>query len=156
MKKTCLIIFALVILSPAVYSKNLKTAIASIGCKQVNSIESIPTVQSKDEHLQWLKNEFGVISRVSFLARCTVGSSFYKFLFEEEVFSSGKNASLRLKQLQKLPENEHSKSDYAVPKILGEGFVRGNKLYTVGVYVSRLEDEGYVKKYRDKLAKKIK
>lgn len=106
--------------------------------------------------MQWLKNEFGVVSKIGFLARCSVGNTYYKFLFEEEIFANAKDAAFRLKQIQKLPGNEHSKSDYAIPKILGEGFVRGKKLYTVGVYVSRLENEGYVKKYRDKLSKKIK
>lgn len=137
-------------------AQNLKTTITLIGCKQISPTEIKLMSQSQAEHEQWLKDKFGVISKRSFLAKCSVNGTFYKFLFEEEVFENQQNAASRLKNLQVLPEKEHDKSDYAVPKILGAGFVRGKKLYTIGAFAVFIEDSGFVKKYRDKLAKKIR
>ncbi len=156
MRKFRLLIILGLALTFQTSAQTLKTAIASIGCKQIKPSNLTPMSLSNEELKQWLRDEFGVIGKTSFLAKCSVGGTFYRFLFEEEVFENEQNATLRLKNLQKLPAKEHDKSDYAVPKILGEGFVRGKKLYTVGAFAVFIEDEGYVKKYRDKLAKKIK
>ena len=90
-----------------------------------------------------------------FIAKCSVKGTYYRFLFEEEIFETEKNADDRLKNLQRLPAGEHDKSDYAVAKILGQGFVRGKKLYTVGAFAAFLEADGHVTKLSGKLKTKI-
>lgn len=154
--KFSFLLFSALIFTLQISAQNLQTTISSIGCKQISPAKIILLSQNPIEHKQWLKDKFGVISKTSFLAKCSVNGTFYKFLFEEEIFENAENAASRLKNLQTLPDKEHDKSDYAVPKILGEGFVRGKKLYTVGAFAVFIEDAGFVKKYRDKLAKKIK
>jgi hypothetical protein len=157
MKKLSLIVLllGLIFIFPA-FAQNLKSTISSIGCKQIAATETKPSVQTAAEHQQWLSDKFGVISKTSFLAKCSVKGTFYSFLFEEEIFENGPMAVNRIKNLQKLPAGEHDKSDYAVPKILAEGFIRGKRLYTVGAFAVFLEGNGSIKKYRDKLAEKVK
>ena len=154
--KFSLLFFLGLIFTLQISAQNLKSAVAAIGCKQITPAEINLMSQNPTEHKQWLKTKFGIISKTSFLAKCRVKGTFYKFLFEEEIFETTQNAAFRLKNLQILPEKEHDKSDYAVPKILGEGFVRRNKLYTVGAFAVFVEAEGFVKKYLDKLAKSLR
>jgi hypothetical protein len=156
LRKLSLLILINLISAISAFSQDLKSTISSIGCKQISSFEPTLMSQNKTEHQQWLKDNFGVVRKSGYLAKCSVNGTFYKFLFEEEVFENESKALFRLKNLRTLPEKEHDKSDYAVPKILGGGFVRDKKLYTVGAFAVFVESEGFVKKYRDKLARKIR
>jgi hypothetical protein len=153
MKKLFLytILACLVIFPPEENAQNLKTAIAKIGCTQIKVSDIKPMSLTDEELRQWLES-LKFKSKTSFIAKC----GGYRYLFEEEVFANEDDAKLRLPEISKLPPKENDKSDFSVPILLREGFVLKNKIYTVGAFTYFLDLEGYVKKYKDKLAKNIK
>ena len=138
-------------------AQNLKTAIASIGCKQIKVSDIKPMNISQSDFENWQKQTFQIQSKQSFIAKCKAKDGlFYKVLFEEETFADKSTASARLPKIKQLPPKEHDKSDLAVPILLREGFQFKNKIYTVGNFAYGVYLEGNVKIWRDKLQKKIR
>lgn len=137
-------------------AQNLKTAIASIGCKQIKVSDLKPMRISQTEFETWQKETFQLQSKQSFIAKCHAKDGlFYRVLFEEETFADQSIAVARLPKINQLPPKEDDKSDLAVPILLREGFQIKNKIYTVGSFANVVYLEGNVKIWRDKLQKKI-
>lgn len=157
MKKFSLLILLGLILTFQIFAQNLKSAILSIGCKQIKASDIKPMSISQNDFEAWQKDKFQIQSKLSFIAKCrTKDGLFYKVLFEEETFANKTDASVRLPKIKELPPNENDKSDVAVPILLREGFQINNKIYTVGNFANGVYLEGNVKIWRDKLQRKIK
>jgi hypothetical protein len=138
-------------------AQKLKTAITSIGCKQIKISDIKPMSISQNKFETWQKQTFQIQSKQSFIAKCRAKDGlFYKVLFEEETFADKSTASARLSKIRELPPNENDKSDLAVPILLREGFQVGSKIYTIGNFAYGVFLEGNVKIWRDKLQKKIR
>lgn len=138
-------------------AQNLKTAIASIGCKQIKVSDLKPMRISQTEFETWQKETFQLQSKQSFIAKCRAKDGlFYRVLFEEETFADQSIAVARLPKIRLLPPKEDDKSELAVPIILREGFRRKNKVYTVGVFAAFLADNAYHSSLNEKLKKIIK
>lgn len=154
LKFSCLIILLFTVSASA---QNLKSAIASIGCKQIKVSAITPMSISQSEFQTWQKQTFQIQSKQSFLAKCRAkDASFYKVLFEEEIFADKETATARFPKIKELPPKENDKSDLAVSILLREGFQVGNKIYTVGNFAYGVYLEGNVKIWRDKLQKRIR
>ena len=154
MKFSLLMILALAVSANA---QNLKSAIAAIGCKQIKVSDIKPMSISQSDFETWQKQTFQIQSKQSFIAKCRAkDASFYKVLFEEEIFADKETATARFPKIKELPLKEHDKSDLAVSILLREGFQFGNKIYTVGNFAYGVYLEGNVKIWRDKLQKKIR
>ncbi len=151
MKKFSLLICLSLILAVPVFPQTLKSAISAIGCKQIKPSNIKPMSLTDQELKQWLDG-FKIQSKQSYLAKC--GN--YRYLFEAETFVNETEARARLPRIGEIPPKENDKSDLAVPILLREGFRVKNKIYTVGAFAVFLEDQGQVRKFRDKLAKKVK
>lgn len=130
--------------------------IASIGCKIVGQSEPPADSMSPEEILMWQKEQFNVDYKISFLAKCRAADKLlYQFLFQKENYKDEADAVKRLPRIHDIPPNEHDKSYFAVPVILREGFRIKNKIYTVGTFTMKLEAEGDVKRWQQKLEKAV-
>jgi len=150
MKKFSLLICLSLVLTVSAFPQTLKSAIAAIGCKQIKPSNIKPMSITGEELKQWLDG-FKIQSKQSFLAKC--GN--YRYLFEAETFVNETDARARLPRISEIPPKENDKSDLSVPILLREGFRVKNKIYTVGAFAVFLKDNGQVRKFRDKLARKI-
>jgi hypothetical protein len=150
MKKLFLISVCLAVFIP-IKAQSLKTAIAEIGCKQIKISAVKPQSLTDKEFKQWIES-FKILSKNSFTAKC----GGYKYLFEEEFFADEADAKARLPKISEIPSVKEDKSDFGTPILLREGFRVKNKIFTVGAFTYFLELEGYVKKYKNKLAKEIR
>ena len=156
MKKFSFLLFLGLIFNFQIFAQNLKSAITSIGCKQITAAKITPMSISQKDFEAWQKEKFHLQSKQSFIAKCRAKDGlFYKVLFEEETFANKTDAAARLPKIKELPPNENDKSDLAVPILLREGFQINNKIYTVGNFANGVYLEGNVKILRDKLQRKI-
>jgi hypothetical protein len=157
MKKFSFLFTLSLIFTFHVSAQNLKTAITSIGCKQIKISDVKPMKISQAEFETWQKDKFQIQSKQSFIAKCRAKDGlFYRVLFEEETYSNQSIAAARLPKIEELPPKEDDKSEVAVPILLREGFQVKNKIYTVGNFAYGVYLEGDVKIWRDKLQKKIR
>lgn len=156
MKKFSFWLILVLIFTCHASAQNLKTAIASIGCKQIKVSDLKPMRISQTEFETWQKEKFQIQSKQSFIAKCRAKDGlFYRVLFEAEIFADQSIAAARLPKIEELPPKEDDKSYLAVPILLREGFQIKNKIYTVGNFAYGVYLEGNVKIWRDKLHKKI-
>lgn len=157
MKKMKFSLMVVLLFTFSVSAQNLKTAIASIGCKQIKNSDIKPMSIGRNDFEMWQKENFQLQSKESFIAKCKAKDGlFYKVLFEEETFANHSIAAARLPKITQLPPKEDDKSDLAVPILLREGFQFKNKIYTVGNFAYGVYLNGNVKNWRDKLQKKIR
>ena len=137
-------------------SKELKTAIIDIGCRQIKQSDLKPMSISVEDLAKW-QSDLRIQSKQSWIAKCRASDGlFYKFLFEKEIFANETDAKARLPKIREIPPNENDKSDVSAPIILREGFQKGNNIYTVGAFAAKLESSGDVKKWKERLEKKVR
>lgn len=157
MKRFSFLFILVLIFTCHASAQNLKTAIASIGCKQIKVSDIKPMSIGQTEFETWQTQTFQLQSKQSFIAKCRAKDGlFYRVLFEEETFTNQSIAAARLPKIKELPPKENDKSDLAVSILLREGFQVKNKIYTVGNFAYEIYLEGNVKIWRDKLQKKIR
>ncbi len=128
-----------------------KKKLISIGCKFPKVSDLKPRSLNKDEYIIW-HSAFKIKSKMSLIAKCQAKDrSFYKTLFEEEMYATEEDSKKRLPRIRELPAKEDSKSDFAVSTLLREGFRVGKRVYTVGTFVYEIELDGSVREWRELL-----
>jgi hypothetical protein len=122
--------------------------VISIGCKSPKAANLKPLSMSNEEYIKWY-SDFGITNKLSLIAKCkSKDGSFYKVLFEKEVFATEEEAKRRLPRIKELPPKENGKSDFAISTLLREGFRLGNQVYTIGTFAYGNELSGDLHEWR--------